>query len=161
MGDDKDVLLLLHAKGCETCSHFAVYFKRMANRFKELGIKSLLIARMDVSDEAPPVHANLMVGELPILVLMPATIDDTEKPTPIFYSGVGKIQQMMKWVQNHVAIPFNLPNLPHLNEDLVKLYKEQVREREEAMEKKRLDDQKEMEEETRKQEEVLRRAQAR
>ena len=145
--DDKDVLLLLHAKGCETCSHFAVYFKRMANRFKELGIKSLRIARMDVTDEAPPVHANLMVGELPILALLPAIVDDTEKPTPIFYSGMGKIQQMMKWVQQHVVIPFELPNLPHLNEEQVKLYKEQVREREETLEKKRLQEEKDMREE--------------
>ena len=52
---------------------------------------------MDVTDETPPVHANLMVGELPILVLFPAVVDDTEKPAPIFYSGMGKIQQMMKW----------------------------------------------------------------
>ena len=155
--DEKDVLLLLHAKSCETCSHFAVYFKRMASRFKDLDIKSLLIARMDVSDEAPPVHANLMVGELPILVLMPATIDDTEKPTPIFYSGVGKIQQMMKWVQNHVAIPFNLPNLPHLNEDQVKLYKEQVREREEAMEKKRIQEEEDMKAEEKAQKDALER----
>ena len=161
LNGEKDTLLLLHAKSCESCAHFAVYFKRMASRFKALRIKTLTIARMDVTDETPPAHLNLMAGELPILVLLPASADDIERSLPIFYSGVGKIQQMMKWVQKHASIPFELPNLPHLNEEQVKLYKEQVREREEAMEKKRLDDQKEMEEETRKQEEVLRRAQAR
>merc|ERR1711916_156606 len=102
---------------------------------------------MDVTDEAPPVHANLMVGELPFLALLPAIVDDTEKPTPIFYSGMGKIQQMMKWVQQHVVFPFELPNLPHLNEEQVKLYKEQVREREETLEKKREQEEKDMREE--------------
>lgn len=159
--DGRDVLLLLHAKDCESCSHFAVYFKRMARRFKDLNINSLLIARMDVTDETPPMHANLMVGELPILVLFPAVVDDTEKPAPIFYSGMGKIQQMMKWVQQHVAILFDLPNLPHLNEDQVKLYKEQVREREEALEKKRAQDEAEIKAEEIAQKEALERYQQR
>lgn len=30
MGDDRDVFLLLHAKNCEPCYHFAVYFKRVS-----------------------------------------------------------------------------------------------------------------------------------
>lgn len=101
----------------------------MANRFKDLQLESLVIARMDVTDDTPPAHMNLMVGQLPILVLLPASVGESGKPMPIFYSGVGKIQQMMKWVQQHAAIPFVLPNLPHLNEEQVKMYKTQVRKR--------------------------------
>jgi hypothetical protein len=127
LNEDRDVLLLLHAKSCEPCAHFTVYYKRMAARFVDLKIDSLVIARMDVTDESPPAHLNLMAGELPILVLFPAVGDELDRPLPIFYSGVGKIQQMMKWVQQHAAMPFELPNLPHLTNEQVELYKTQVR----------------------------------
>ena len=127
LNEDRDVLLLLHAKSCEPCAHFTVYYKRMAARFVDLKIDSLVIARMDVTDESPPAHLNLMAGELPILVLFPAVGDELARPLPIFYSGVGKIQQMMKWVQQHAAMPFELPNLPHLTNEQVELYKTQVR----------------------------------
>jgi len=30
MDEEKDVLLLLHATGCEKCAHFAVYYKRVS-----------------------------------------------------------------------------------------------------------------------------------
>ena len=119
----------------------------MAHRFKELKISSLVISRMDVTDESPPANLNLLVGELPILVLLPAVGGELSKPLPIFYSGVGKVQAMMKWVQKFASIPFELPNLPHLNEEQVKMYKTQVREREEALEKKRAQEAKDLEEE--------------
>jgi hypothetical protein len=102
---------------------------------------------MDVTDESPPANLNLLVGELPILVLLPAVGGELSKPLPIFYSGVGKVQAMMKWVQKFASIPFELPNLPHLNEEQVKMYKTQVREREEALEKKRAQEAKDLEEE--------------
>ena len=119
----------------------------MAHRFKELKISSLVISRMDVTDESPPANLNLLVGELPILVLLPAVGGELSKPLPIFYSGVGKVQSMMKWVQKFASISFELPNLPHLNEEQVKMYKTQVREREEALEKKRAQEAKDLEEE--------------
>jgi thioredoxin-like negative regulator of GroEL len=34
MQEDKDVVLLLYAQNCEPCANFAVYFKKMAERFK-------------------------------------------------------------------------------------------------------------------------------
>eukprot|EP00981_Chlorochromonas_danica_P004016 scaffold766_cov167-Ochromonas_danica.AAC.4 len=151
MAEDKDVILLLHAKECASCSHFAVYFKRMALRFKDLAIPSLVVARMDVTDEAPPAHYHMMVGPLPLMIMVPAG----KKQAPwTFFSGVGKVQQMMKWAQAHAGIPFQLPNLPHLSEKDRQLYKQQVREREEALEKKRLEEARAMEEEERAQAEL-------
>ena len=128
--EDRDVVLLLHAKNCEPCAHFAVYFKKMAQRFAELSIPSLLIARMDVTAEAPRAELGLMVGKLPLLVMMPS---GNKNPPWVFYSGVGKMQMMMKWVQDNAAVHFDLPHLPHLSPSEVGLYKQQVKEREEAL----------------------------
>jgi thiol-disulfide isomerase/thioredoxin len=137
MDEEKDVVLLLYAKECESCFHFAVYFKRMAARFKALGIESLVIARMDVTHKAPPAELHLLQGPLPVLVMLPA---GAKHPPFAFYSGVGKVQEMMHWVQAQATIPFEMPNLPHLNEEQRVLYKEQIRQREEHLEKKRQED---------------------
>lgn len=154
MNDDKDVVLMLHAKGCESCAHFAVYYKRMASRFKELNIPSLVIARMDVTDETPPVHLNLIQqSSLPIMVMIPAGI---KYPPWSFYSGIGKMQPMMKWVHMHAGIAFELGNLPHLDDTQKKLFKEQVREREEAKEKKQREEKRAMDAEDRKKKELER-----
>jgi thiol-disulfide isomerase/thioredoxin len=154
MNEEKDVVLLLHAKSCETCSHFNVYFKRMAHRFQELKISTLVIAQMDVSTVTPPPQYNMMIGPLPLLLMIPA---NAKYPPWTFYSGIGKVQPMMKWIEKHVSQQFILPNLPHLNEQQRQAYKEQVREREEYLEKKRLDEQQAMEEEEKAQEELRRR----
>jgi thioredoxin-like negative regulator of GroEL len=84
MNEEKDVVLLLHAQDCEPCAHFAVYFKRMADRFRDMGIPTLTIARMDVSHESPPKEMNLMVGKLPLVVMIPAS---DKNPPWTFYSG--------------------------------------------------------------------------
>mgnify|MGYP003385852118 FL=1 len=137
MNEDKDVLLMIYAQECELCFNFAVYYKRMAGRFKDLRIRSLVVARMDITHETPPPHLNILTGHLPELVMLPSTA----KHSPWqYYSGVGKVQEMMLWVQSQAGIPFELPNLPHLNVDQVKLYKEQIREREVSRDKKREED---------------------
>ena len=130
--EDKDVVLMLHASNCEPCAHFAVYFKRMAMRFADLAIPSLVIARMDVTSEAPPPELNLMVGRLPLIVVLPA---GAKHPPWTFYSGLGKVQQMMYWAQQNAAIKFDLPHMPHLSRSEMELFKTQVREREEYMDK--------------------------
>lgn len=146
LNEDKDVVLLLHAETCDPCAHFAVYYKRMAARFRELGIPSLEIARMDVSSVSPPAHMNLMVGNLPIVAMIPAS---DKQPPWNFYSGISKVQPMMKWVQSQASIPFELENLPHLVDADKVAYKEQVRQREEALDEKRREEQQAMEEEER------------
>jgi hypothetical protein len=154
MNEQRDVVLLLHAQDCEPCSHFAVYFKRMADRFAEMGVGNLTIARMDVSTESPPKHMNLMVGTLPILAMIPAL---DKSPPWTFFSGISKVQQMMKWVHQQASIPFELENLPHLSDIDKQRYKDQVREREEALDKKRTEEKKAMQDEERAQAEIKRR----
>lgn len=124
----------------------------MAQRFVDLQITSLVVARMDVTDDAPPPQLNLLQHTLPLLVLLPA---DDKSPPWNFYSGVGKVQTMMKWVEKFVSIPFTLPNLPHLTESDRIAYKTQVREREEYLEEKRKKEQADMEEEERKRQELF------
>jgi thiol-disulfide isomerase/thioredoxin len=151
--DSKDIVLLLYAKNCEPCSHFNVYYKRMADRFRELEITSLLIARMDVGEETPPPHMNMINGQLPLVLMIPANM---KYPPWTYFSGVGKVQPMMKWVHEHASIPFELENLPHLSDKDKKAYKEQVREREEALEEKRKEEKRLMDQEERERKEILR-----
>ena len=125
---DKDIVILFYASNCEACAHFSVYYKRMARRFHELNISTLVIARMDVTNDAPPAKYNFLSSELPILVILPG---GNKYPPWNTYSGVGKMQSMMKWIHSSVTNEFELENLPHLDEKNKKLYKEQVREREE------------------------------
>jgi hypothetical protein len=128
--EEKDVLLMVHAHSglCKMCGHFAVYFKKLAERFSDLQLDSLVIARIDVSDEAPPASLKL-IGEatLPTMVMLPA---GAKYPPWQFYSGVGKVGPMMKWAHRQAGVPFELPNLPHLTVEQKEMYKEQVRERE-------------------------------
>lgn len=154
MDEEKDVVLLLHAENCEKCSHFAVYFKRMSERIKELNLPHLVIARMDITNESPPAELNLIVGPLPILVMIPA---GAKQPPWTFYSGIGKMQEMMKWVHQQSSYPFELPNLPHLSEKDKELYKQQVREREEMKARQREEDRLAMENEEKERKELERR----
>jgi hypothetical protein len=124
----------------------------MAQRFVDLNISSLVVARMDVTDDAPPAKLNLLQHALPVVVFLSA---EDKNPPWLYYSGVGKVQTMMKWVEKYASIPFTLPNLPHLSESDRVAYKTQVREREEYLEEKRRKDQEAMEEEERKQQELL------
>ena len=66
------------------------------------------------------------------------------KYPPWQFSGVGKVGPMMKWIHAQAAIPFELPNLPHLTPEQRELYKTQVREREEIRAQKRAQEQADM-----------------
>lgn len=74
--------------GSEACSHFAVYYKHMALRFRDLKITSLVIARMDITDESPPTHMGLVVGNLPLVIMLSA---GSKIPPWTFYSGAKSI----------------------------------------------------------------------
>ena len=95
----------------------------MAERFQNLSVSTLTIARMDITDQTPPAELNMLVGPLPLILLVPAA---EKRPPWLFYSGVGKIQAMMKWVEAHASLPFALPELPHLKDSDKLLYKQQV-----------------------------------
>lgn len=71
--------------GSEACSHFSVYYKHMAKRFKALSINSLVIARMDLTEASPPPTLNLVSGSLPLVIMFPAG----QKMAPwTYYSGL-------------------------------------------------------------------------
>ena len=74
----------------------------------------------------------------------------------VISSGVGKVGPLMKWAREHATVPFQLPNLPHLNEDQTVMYKKQVREREEQLEETRRADKRAMEGEDRARKEAAR-----
>jgi hypothetical protein len=123
---EKDVLILFHEEGCEACAALTVYYKKMAERFASLKIPSLLIARFDVTKDTPPLD-GLIAGPLPVVVLLPA---HDKRPPFRFYSGLGKVQPMMKWIQSSSDIAFDLPELCHLDPSEIEAYKHQVTERE-------------------------------
>ena len=123
---EQDVLILFHEEGCEDCAALTVYYKKMAERFASLKIPSLVIARFDVTKETPPLD-GLIAGPLPVVVLLPA---HDKRPPFRFYSGLGKVQPMMKWVQASSDIAFDLPELCHLDPSEIEAYKHQVTERE-------------------------------
>ena len=84
----------------------AVYFKRMAQRFHELGLlatddgggggggagpggggagavergRRLVVARMDVTDEAPPAALGFQLASLPALAILPAADKQVAPP---------------------------------------------------------------------------------
>lgn len=150
LDEEKDVIVVFYSRGCESCAHFAVYYKRMAKRFKELGIESLVVTRMDVTDDSPPPRLNLLVGKLPLFVMIPA---HAKHPPWNYYSGISKVQSMMQWVQKEASIPFTLPNLPHLTPEQTGMFKTQIREREEYLDEKRRKEAEEMEQEEKNREE--------
>ncbi len=125
----------------------------MADRFKELNIPSVVIARIDVDADTPPAHMNMINGPLPLVLIVPA---HAKYPPWNYFSGVGKVQPLMKWIHEHASIPFELENLPHLSAKDKIAYKEQVREREIALEEKRKEEKRQMEREEYERKEILR-----
>ncbi|CBJ33285.1 conserved unknown protein [Ectocarpus siliculosus] len=117
LDNDKDVLLMFHAE-------------RVGERFLDLDIPSVLIAAMDVTLETPPPEVAMTLPTLPAIVLLPG--DDKEAPFR-FFSGVGKVGPLMRWLQEHSSTPFELPALPHLSEEDKPLFRKQVRERQELL----------------------------
>ena len=83
--------------------------------------------------ESRHVHLSLLnpcleaSGELPLLLFLPA--DDKQQPFT-YYSGVAKVQPMMRWVAETAHIKFHLPDLCHLTPEDRDIYKIQVTERE-------------------------------
>ena len=109
--------------------------------------------------------------DIRILNLSPPSPSDPRFPTPhpimkrynndfflsiLLYLGVGKVGPLMKWVQEHSSTHFELPSMPHLNDEQKILYKQQVRERKEDLELKRKEDSRAMEAEDRAQKEMKR-----
>ncbi len=48
------VVLVMSRHGCSNCMAMTPYYRRVGTRFRELGIDSVVIARMDVESSLPP-----------------------------------------------------------------------------------------------------------
>lgn len=87
----------LRPQGCEACAHMAVYYKRVAQRFHDLEIPSLVIARMDLTEETPPPNLRLQFQTLPALVMFPAH----DKQPPFRYESFWEV-----WlIDSHSSYP--------------------------------------------------------
>ncbi|GMI46274.1 hypothetical protein TrCOL_g323 [Triparma columacea] len=141
MDDSKDVVIMLYKEtGCEGCMSLAVFYKRVALRFAELGLGSkVVVTRLDLGSNEwggggkltkPEFLPGVELGKLPVVMILPAGRKNT---TPyLYYTGIGKVLPMMKWVEENSGTEFELEELAHLNDEEKVRYKEQivVRERE-------------------------------
>ncbi|GMH71087.1 hypothetical protein TrRE_jg11127 [Triparma retinervis] len=141
MDDGKDVVIMMYKEtGCDGCMSLAVFYKRVALRFAELGLGSkVVVTRLDLGSEEwggggkltkPDYLPGVELGKLPVVMLLPAGRKDG---TPyLYYTGIGKVLPMMRWVEENSGTEFELEELAHLNDEEKVRYKEQivVRERE-------------------------------
>ena len=127
LDESRDVVLLLHADDgtCHACENLAPYYKRVAKRFRQLEIKTVLVARMDVSACIPP--TGLVVPKLPAIAILRAY--NKEPPYP-FFSGVAKVKPIMDWIQANAGRAFHLGELPQFDASDKELFKEQIHDRE-------------------------------
>ncbi|CAM9811061.1 unnamed protein product [Discosporangium mesarthrocarpum] len=130
LDDEHDVLIMFHSQECERCSHMVPYYKRVGERFQDLGISTMVIAAMDVTQETPPPKQGIHLPRLPAILLLPA---QDKGPPYRFFSGIGKVGPLMRWLEDHASLPFDLPTLPHLSEEEKPLFRQQVVEREEYL----------------------------
>jgi hypothetical protein len=72
LDERRDVLLLLHSAICEPCASLAPYFRKMAERFADMRIPSLVVARMDVTHDYPPTELGINLRSLPTIMFFPA-----------------------------------------------------------------------------------------
>eukprot|EP00386_Alphamonas_edax_P012965 GDKI01040211.1.p1 GENE.GDKI01040211.1~~GDKI01040211.1.p1 ORF type:complete len:309 (-),score=74.63 GDKI01040211.1:316-1242(-) len=140
---------------CELCLKGAIFFNRCAERFSELGISSVVIAKMDINKHQPPI--NMQINELPKILFFPAF---DKSPPHRQFTGHLKVPNIMQFVETHASIKFTLPELPHLDEIEKKAYWEQKKQMDEnrrKMEEKQREEKekKEREERERKAKEEL------
>jgi len=107
-------------------------------RFAELGLQdNVVVCRLHVGSEAwgggrrlgVEVLPGLELGKLPVVTMLPAGRKDT---LYLYYTGIGKVLPMMRWIEENGNTGVVLEELAHLNDEEKGRYKEQivVRERE-------------------------------
>ena len=90
-------------------------------------IKSVVIARFDLGDEPAPSIMNAQLNannRLPMMVLFQAF---NKSPPFQVYSGVGKVQPIMQWIEQNAGVRFQLPQLAQFDNLDKKKFKEQVK----------------------------------
>ena len=131
MNPHKDVLLVLQAHDSKDCQEFYKYVKRSADRFIELGIREMQVAKFDVERYVIPGHVAIQYSSLPAVLMFPAK--DKEAPF-IYLTGKAKAQHLMWFAQEHASFRFEFPNEdPHLTPEQYVMKQEQLKEREERL----------------------------
>lgn len=121
--ESKDVVLLVYQAGTEMVMGMTPIYKRVAKRFKELGIESVVVAAIDVLEHPLPRKLALKI-EPPSLVLFRA---HSRTPPYLFFSGEFRVGPLMQWVHQNSATTFTLPELPQFNDEERELYKQQIK----------------------------------
>lgn len=124
MDSAKDVAVFLFnsvaGKQKEASEAVAIYVNRVKERFTELDINTIEVARLDTGLHTPP--TNFQFYEVPSLVLFPAF---SKEPPWITFRRKWKVQNIMWWIMDHASRKFKLPKLPHLDEIETDAYWEQ------------------------------------
>lgn len=129
LDETKDVLILFHDSRpdkCIDCEYLAPYYKKLARRFKDLKIPSVVIARFDVGNEPAPANINAQISasnKLPMIFLFKAF---NKNPPFLIYSGAAKVRPMMDWLHKNAGIKFDLPELAQFDEVQKEKFKDQV-----------------------------------
>ena len=127
MNPHKDVLLILQAHDSKHCQEFYKYVKRSTDRFIELGVTSIEVAKFDVEKYVIPGHIPIQYSTLPAVVMFPAR----DKDAPYIYmTGKAKAQHLMFFAQEHASFKIEFPNEdPHLTEEQYVMKQQQLKER--------------------------------
>jgi hypothetical protein len=128
--DSVDVVVLVYrSKACPACKSVAPYFKKMARRFDALKATTshrVKCGALDLDFFRPPSFVDVVV---PAIVLLPA---GNKSPPHLFFSAVMKVFPMMEWVRTNAGRKFDWgEELPQFDELEKKLFKKQIKEREE------------------------------
>lgn len=95
----------------------AIFVNRVAERFSELEISTVRIARLDMARFSPP--TAIQIDEIPCIAIFPAFSKD---PPHRIFRGKLRPPHVMWWVERHASLKFKLPDLPHLDEIETKAY---------------------------------------
>ena len=102
----------------------AKYYNRVTERFKTLGIKSVLFASYDLNENGP------LTGERVNLKNNFQIISDKGKiyifgahnKRTVEYKDNFTVLKLMKWIENESEIKFRLPEIPHIDLELHEEY---------------------------------------
>jgi len=120
------VVVVFKSRGCKDCKTFAPYVKRVAARFTMLPGHNVVVCAVDFLKVHPKLLWDVAV---PSMLVLPAF---AKSPPLRFYSGMGKVFPMMEWVRINAGHAFEWSEeLPQFDAEQKRLFKEQIKEREE------------------------------
>lgn len=115
-----DVLVLIVDTDYDYYSEkVARYFNRVTERFKTLGIKTVLFSSYDINENGPlqnervKIQINQITPEKGQIFLFPA-----HSKKPLEFKDNLTVLRLMKWIENDAEIKFRLPEIPHIELEL-------------------------------------------